>query len=149
MDDFLNKPLLARELMDALTLCRRLPRPTAEDASEFDDTAYDTLRENFRPEDLRDLIELFIADLPSQVTQLQHASNAKNWLELRRLAHGLRSASATFGATGLAKTCSQIEHVTTATNDDNTSIESLVADINRQTKHVSDHLRAQIRIVVS
>ncbi|HRI66691.1 MAG TPA: response regulator [Polyangium sp.] len=140
MDEFLNKPLLAGELMDALASCPRAPRTSAPMAAEFDDATFDEMLEALPKQDVHELVELFIADLPAQLGQMRIALAAKNGSELQRLAHGLRSACASLGAMGMVAICRQIENKSANADSDSNQLERLVKDLEGIAKRTVDHL---------
>jgi HPt (histidine-containing phosphotransfer) domain-containing protein len=58
---------------------------------------------------LVELIETYLGDSPGLLTDLSAGIAAGDAAAVRRAAHTLKSTSATFGATGLATTCREIE----------------------------------------
>lgn len=61
------------------------------------------------PGQFRELIELFLAELASGLASMGRALADGNAEELARLAHSLKGASASMGATGLALLCRALE----------------------------------------
>jgi signal transduction histidine kinase/CheY-like chemotaxis protein len=93
MDDYLSKPLMAADLIAALARAR---------PPVLDPDALQQLREliDHDPAVLSGLVQDFLTDTPPLLGALTADASA---------AHTLRSLSATFGATGLAELCLQVE----------------------------------------
>ena len=56
-----------------------------------------------------DLIDTYLQDSQQQVTDLERAIAAGDYKTLHRMAHSMKSSSATFGATALSKMCESLE----------------------------------------
>jgi two-component system, sensor histidine kinase LadS len=145
MDAFLNKPLLPREVMDALTASRRLPRPAMSSEAEFDESTLDEMRASFREEDVLEIVELFLKDLPVQLAHTHQAWATQNWGELRRIVHGLRSASKSIGAAALSEVCGQVEGASSSSNIDATRIRTLLPELDRRANRAGDQLRSLLK----
>lgn len=61
------------------------------------------------PGEFRELIQLFLTELASGLSSMSKALAEGNTEELARLAHGLKGASASMGATSLASLCRAFE----------------------------------------
>jgi HPt (histidine-containing phosphotransfer) domain-containing protein len=61
------------------------------------------------PGQFRELIQLFLTELASGLPSMNRALAEGNTEELARLAHGLKGASASMGATSLASLCRALE----------------------------------------
>ncbi|MDM8527054.1 Hpt domain-containing protein [Anaerolineales bacterium HSG24] len=56
-----------------------------------------------------EFIDVFLEEVPKQLTELQSAVNQNDARDVRRIAHSLKSTSATFGAMRLSSLCEQFE----------------------------------------
>ncbi len=70
---------------------------------------YRALQSESEPDIVTELIDMFLADLPSRVMALRQAVEAGDVPATRRTAHVLKGAAATLGATALAGLCDYIE----------------------------------------
>jgi HPt (histidine-containing phosphotransfer) domain-containing protein len=82
-----------------------------------------------------ELIGDFLAALPAQLAALRTAQSAGDAVELRRIAHTLKSNAATFGAQGLAVACRELESAASAGHAANEQalVERVVAEAERAT----------------
>ena len=62
------------------------------------------------PEIIVELIDTYLEDSSNQVAQMTPMLVAGDWVTLRRIAHSMKSSSATFGAMVLSKMCETLEH---------------------------------------
>ena len=62
------------------------------------------------PEIIVELIDTYLEDSSNQVAQMTPMLTAGDWVTLRRIAHSMKSSSATFGAMVLSKMCEALEH---------------------------------------
>lgn len=62
------------------------------------------------PAAVLDLLDTYIADSAQQIEELQQAYAAGDLKNTYRLAHSMKSTSATFGALALSKYCETLEH---------------------------------------
>jgi HPt (histidine-containing phosphotransfer) domain-containing protein len=82
-------------------------------APAIDAEALDLLVEMIGPDEpaaVLDLLDTYIADSTRQIEELQHAFAAGDLKTTHRLAHSMKSSSATFGALDLSKHCEALEH---------------------------------------
>jgi PAS domain S-box-containing protein len=128
MDDYVTKPVQMEELIKALGRC-----PSSSPASSTPDlpsgqettsqlpaspppngTAIDLARLNkFRAmigdESISELIDLFFKDSAKQLAELQQAAAGGDAEKMERVAHTLKSSSATLGALPLSAMCQELE----------------------------------------
>lgn len=78
---------------------------------------------------LAELIDLFLADAPERIREVESALAAGEIKRVERAAHTLKSSSANIGAKQLSSICKQIEEL--ARNQQSTSIAPLLADTTR------------------
>ncbi len=124
MDDYLAKPLRLEELVAAIGRCSARPQPAAaEVAEQRSATAAITIDEPFDPKALAALLELlggnrwnlsslvtlFLRDTPIVLETLQRAVAARDFKEIRRAGHTLKSTGRDFGARQLSDAGRQIE----------------------------------------
>ena len=58
---------------------------------------------------LVELIDLYLADAPQRMAEIEKSLASGDWKLLERAAHTLKSASANIGALGLSALCQQLE----------------------------------------
>ena len=82
-------------------------------APAIDAEALELLVEMIGPDEpaaVLDLLDTYIADSKHQIEDLQQAYAAGDLKNTHRLAHSMKSSSATFGALELSKYCETLEH---------------------------------------
>jgi HPt (histidine-containing phosphotransfer) domain-containing protein len=97
-------------------------------APAIDAEALELLVEMIGPDEpaaVLDLLDTYIADSTIQVADLERAFAAGDLKNTHRLAHSMKSSSATFGALGLSKYCETLEHSAKADCPDGTCAEVL------------------------
>jgi PAS domain S-box-containing protein len=112
MDDYVAKPIRPDVLAEALKRVRPLAAdPTALSSAvrQVDRVALESLREVGGDDFLAEVIDTFLADLPTLLATLQHALEEGNAAEVRRAAHTLKSNGATLGASDFAEACRVLE----------------------------------------
>lgn len=79
----------------------------------LDPQAIDSLRA-ISPDDsgefLHELIDIYLADTPLRITEIEQSLATGNAIELTRAAHSIKGSSSNFGATELAAIAGEIEH---------------------------------------
>lgn len=86
------------------------PRHTASLASPIDNALIAPLRD-LGPDDLRQLIHMFLDEANGRVARLRALQQQGDAVELAKVAHTLRGTSAAFGATRLTTLCAEIEAI--------------------------------------
>jgi PAS domain S-box-containing protein len=113
MDDYLAKPIRLDLLAEALKRVRPVGQdavPPAENAHGLlDRVALENLRELGGDDFLLEVIDTFLADVPTLLATLHHALEKGDTAEVRRAAHTLKSNGATLGATKFAELCRALE----------------------------------------
>ena len=82
-------------------------------APPIDAEALELLVEMIGPDEpaaILDLLDTYLGDSARQVNDLGAAFVAGDLRNVHRIAHSMKSSSATFGALGLSKYCEQLEH---------------------------------------
>lgn len=59
--------------------------------------------------DFRELVELFIAEIPDRAASLIDAFDRANWCDLRRIAHQLKGAGGGYGYSQLSAAAARLE----------------------------------------
>ncbi|WP_456373661.1 EAL domain-containing protein [Thiolapillus sp.] len=122
VDDYLSKPFSQTQLADLLARWLGSPHdgddqggivaaPETE-ASVIDDDALEQLRQLGKSSGrdvLGKVVEHFLRQAPGELADLDHALKEKDAEKLRRVAHGLKSASANLGAQAFSADCAQLE----------------------------------------
>jgi PAS domain S-box-containing protein len=115
MDDYISKPVQREDLLAALqrAVSRHAPAPShpAEQTS-LDAAAISRLRSDLGPlfaEDLTALVETYRRQLRADVATMIQAAAAGDSQRVALLAHRLRGASATLGASQAAQICLALE----------------------------------------
>jgi HPt (histidine-containing phosphotransfer) domain-containing protein len=101
MDDYLRKPIDARELAAVL---RRVPS-----ASGIASGLRERLASVYRAEGSQQLMQALLEDFPGQRQRFEHALRAGNAAQVARVAHDFQSIAWLLGATGLAQSCAALE----------------------------------------
>jgi CheY-like chemotaxis protein len=68
-------------------------------------------QEEGEPDALHELIELFLADVSSQMGALREAVGAGDALSMERIAHSLKGSCANMGAVGMQGMCAELEEM--------------------------------------
>lgn len=82
-------------------------------ASPINAEAFELLIEMIGPDEpaaILDLLDIYLADSTRQVNELQASFDARDLKTVHRIAHSMKSSSATFGALELSGYCEQLEH---------------------------------------
>jgi CheY-like chemotaxis protein len=151
MDDYLPKPLQTKDLFEAIERWTQLPRPRAEldqaavsVEARADKEPPPLNRQEALPhfggdEQLHDqLLSEFVAHLGEEIDKLKAALESDDVPTFTRLAHSLKSVSATFGAERLSQAAQQLEALGF---DDNLAAASpLVAQVEAEYPRLQDYL---------
>ena len=115
-----------------------------DDRAELDEAALNRLYDvtGGDPEFMRELVLTFVDDAPKQLDEMQSACSTQNAAEVRRIAHGLKSNGADFGATDFAELCQRLEHE--AANDNLEEADSLIAALKTEFERVKNALEDYI-----
>src|SRR5438876_9780370 len=60
-------------------------------------------------QDMAEIVELFVQELPNRLAALRQAASTANWHEVGRLAHQLKGASGSHGFPHLAAAAAEVE----------------------------------------
>jgi two-component system, sensor histidine kinase and response regulator len=159
MDDYVSKPVKVEELDAVLerwllqdedkvghdTSALGAASGTAAPDGSIDHSVLEGLRElqeEGEPDVLKELIELFLEDIPSQLKALREAEERDDAMSVERTAHTLKGSSGNMGATRMATLCAELEEVGGSGNLANAPelLEQLKAEFDR----VRTVLRAEL-----
>jgi CheY-like chemotaxis protein len=105
MDDYLAKPIHLDALAQALARCDR----TAVDAAALARLSSSLGGGDEGREAMGELVDVFLEDATKQMALLRDAVERRDAQEVWRVAHSLKSTSATFGARALSQLCAELE----------------------------------------
>jgi two-component system sensor histidine kinase/response regulator len=128
MDDYISKPVKAEELDAVLehwllqdeekvepdTLAPGAGRGTAVPDDSIDHSVLEGLRElqeEGEPDILKELIELFLEDVPQQLKALRAAGERDDAQSVEQTAHTLKGSCANLGAVKMAAICAELEEI--------------------------------------
>ena len=103
-------------------------------ALPIDAEALELLVEMIGPDEpaaVLDLLDTYLEDSARQVEDLQAAYAAGDFKNVHRIAHSMKSSSATFGALGLSKHCERLEHAARE-NCQNANCARLLEDVRNE-----------------
>ena len=130
MDDYLTKPLKVEELSAAINRWKKqiMPQPHGQEIEQsqlepVDLTALQKLTDG-DDEFLRELVELFLTDVPVRMANLQAAVAAASALGIRSEAHGLKGSCGNLAANAMQQQMANIE--TLAASNQLTTIPNLM-----------------------
>ena len=106
MDGYLTKPINKKELQDVLG---HLSANHAKQSSQALDFDYSAALDESDPEIVEIIGEQFLSSAASDLTAIEEAINAKNWLELERLVHIHKGVVSHFGAEPIEHLLSELE----------------------------------------
>lgn len=109
MDDYLSKPIRVEKLIQALMKCQPYPKALEADKTVLDPDILAEMQVVGGTDLVNEVIELYLQDTPVLLQQLQIAAATQDQSELFRIAHVLKSTSATIGATMLTDCCQRLE----------------------------------------
>ncbi len=122
MNDYISKPVALSELKRALGTFQRQDQPPRSPSAEGSrrlrsnsavaTAVLDELVSNLGEsgmQTLKDMIDYFLQNTPQVLAELRSAADQRSMEPIVRIAHMLRSSSATLGALELAQLCSNLE----------------------------------------
>jgi two-component system sensor histidine kinase/response regulator len=125
MDDFLTKPIMMDVLGDVVARWHPSGRATSsshhspstapplgsQPRAAVDPSALEHLREDLGDEDFLRFVDVYLWELPAREAAIIEAAESHSAEGLRLAAHGLKSPSASVGASELAALCSSLEEM--------------------------------------
>jgi len=110
MDDFISKPVQIGELERAINQSMGIEtEANTTEAPLLDETQLDQLRGNDHNDAFAEIIELYLSQTESQISQLAEAIDKTDPAETSRIAHQIKGSSANLGARRLADALSRLE----------------------------------------
>lgn len=112
MDDYLSKPVQFEELIDLLDKWLPATSGTAAPRDPIDRSVIDKLRQlesPKRPNLVGRLINRFLEQTPERVAAMQKALAERDWGQLGRLAHEMKTDSGNLGARTMSELCDQLQ----------------------------------------
>ncbi len=124
-----------------------MTRPNSVDANVpvIDRSALEAIVEIFGVDDpsaILDLLDTFLVESIKQVEEMRIALAAGDWIKLHRMAHSLKSSSATFGASRLSQLSAWLELAAKNRCAEGECAE-LVAQVQREHQSACDILEAE------
>jgi CheY-like chemotaxis protein/anti-sigma regulatory factor (Ser/Thr protein kinase) len=120
MDNYISKPIHRSALVEALELCRPLPRQAADATEVFinkpaiDHSKLQALSDMFGDDAASVMVEVidsYLEDAPKLLESMRNSADAVDTLALGHAGHTLKSTSATLGAIALSELCKQVEAI--------------------------------------
>ena len=114
MDDYLSKPVKASDLR-AMVLKWLPANPKVSSEENLGEVDFSQLRSilglqpNESIEPVVDIVQAYLASMPSFIRKITDSFAAQDWISLRDCAHGVKSSSGNIGAMGLSRLSLQIE----------------------------------------
>jgi CheY-like chemotaxis protein/HPt (histidine-containing phosphotransfer) domain-containing protein len=114
MDGYISKPIRAEELFAAIAALATAPAPVPSETSDTSPSVVFDLAEALRSVDgdedfLRELVELFSADCPRLMAEIEAAVAMNDRVGLRRAAHTLKGSAWSLGAAAVAEVAVRLE----------------------------------------
>ncbi len=60
--------------------------------------------------DLREIVEMFVSEMPDRISQMVDVMEKEDWEGLKRLAHQLKGAAGSYGFEPLSPTAAELEN---------------------------------------
>ncbi len=138
MDNYVSKPVKPKDLSDAISRqlsgCKLPDAQSEEEGNEaepLNSIVFDanSLMEKISgdKEFFEELVNLFIEDTPKQLESIKNAHEAKDIVNIQRIAHTVKGSSGNFGASRLQNAASLLEHA--AKTGDFSKIKSLIGAV--------------------
>jgi PAS domain S-box-containing protein len=126
MDDYLTKPLKIEELSATITrwMGNPMPQPIVQEDEPVDLAALQKLTDH-DDEFLRELVELFLSDVPLRMANLHSAVAATSATGIKSESHGLKGSCGNLAAKKMQQQMAEIEKL--AANHELTTIPNLMA----------------------
>ena len=136
MDDYLSKPLRARELLHALE--RHLSRRLVEDGRS---AAYRSSLEHADPQTVEIIAGPFLAELPKEMSAMVTAIGGGDMQTLAHRSHSMKGLLLAFGAQPAARLAEQLQHLAQSEPFDSIQARACLADLHDEIGLLAPHLR--------
>jgi two-component system, sensor histidine kinase len=146
MDNYLAKPIQSNELFAALyesPRARKTLAPQKPPIAIFD-SGVALIRTGHDLELLAELIEIFLADCPWRMAEIQEAIALSDAQGLERSAHKLKGAAAVFDARSVVETAEQLEIL--GRRNDVSAARELLSDLDRQIATLTRALQESLAV---
>jgi PAS domain S-box-containing protein len=160
MDDYISKPILVQELVQALSKCTAVKAVSPDVSTSVFDVIdlklFAELQKMVNNETvLREVVQQYLVDSPQQLTTLSEAiagAAAKQIAShdqetIKRAAHTLKSTSVMLGASHLSELCQQLEAIALTASP--TTYQALVSDIKTEYEKVQTTLQQNLPQLIS
>ncbi len=92
---------------------------------------------------LKELVKLFKVETPKRIVEIRRAAEEKNYTDLNRAAHTLKSGSAYLGADMIAKISKDIE-MSASQNELPRNIETVINDLEHFTELANEYFNTKL-----
>jgi len=137
MDDYLSKPLRARELLHALE--RHLSRRQLEDGRS---AAYRHSLEHADPQTVEIIAGPFLVELPKEMSAMSAAIASGDMQTLAHRSHSMKGLLLAFGAQPAARLAEQLQQIAQAQSFDSSQAQACLSDLRDEISLLAPHLRA-------
>jgi CheY-like chemotaxis protein len=137
MDDYLSKPLRARDLLHALE--RHLPRQQAQEGRS---QAYRNGLAQADVQTVQIIAAPFLAELPKELAAMDHAIATGDATALAHRAHSMKGLLLAFGAQPAVRLAQQLQQHAEAQPFDSDQAQDCLADLRDEMRLLEPHLRA-------
>jgi two-component system sensor histidine kinase BarA len=108
MDDYLPKPINLSDLIDLIKRWCQVADPVNEEQPSFD-WSLALKRANQNEDVAKDILQLFVQQLPELVESIENANQAENYSEMQAKIHQLHGACCYTGVPAMLTLCSDME----------------------------------------
>ena len=142
MHGFLDKPIVAAQLVHALEQCKPL-EPEVVFPPSLNPATFAKLQQVHGPEEIKELIDTYIEDASVQISILRRAYGAADTDALLQAIRTLRTGAVILGATTFAATCAEVKDI--VTSGALTMIESKLVELEAQFGDVVQALKSLLK----
>jgi DNA-binding NarL/FixJ family response regulator len=137
MDDYVSKPLHARDLLHALE--RHLPRRHAQEGRS---QAYRSALAQADPQTVQIIAAPFLDELPKELAAIVQAISSADGPALAHRAHSLRGLLLAFGAQPAVRLSQRLQELAEAAHFDIAQARECLAELREELALLEPHLRA-------
>lgn len=96
------------------------------------------------PDVLKEVLQLFLEDVPGRISRLRQAWQAGNAVDLQRAAHSLKGSAGNIGATDMLAVCRKLDE--RGKSGDLTDMDGLMASLDAEYARVEAEIAPLIRL---
>lgn len=111
MSDFINEINGTENESDAQSQSENANRASIDDVDLSALLGFADAQCEDEPDLIVELIDLYLADFPQQLSVMKHSVSSADEISLKRAAHTLKGSSANLGVNGVAVLCQEIEEI--------------------------------------